>query len=132
MQALRAVLNILLPVQKLHTLRVRIQTSLGERPSIPPMPLYFHSARVSHPADSYDLTIRPATHPLSKFRSIRNLMVDGNSVASELEEAIFKLTLNMEKLAQKEKKSIRAKERNANLSFGLSWVYSLKIEDHQD
>lgn len=133
MTRLQDVLNILLPTSELHTLRLEIYqpvSDLGDPQNyIRDIPLYYPSKKDSNPAESYDMYLRPATHPLAKFRSIRTLQVQGNSNMADFEEAIFKLSLNMEEVARKEGKFANRREWHLNHKWDL-FFYETKIEDY--
>lgn len=133
MTRLKDILNILLLTSKLHTLRLEIhqpvadggdlQNYIGEKP------LYYPSEKNSNPAKSYDLFLHPSNHPLVKFRSIRTLQVQGNSGMADFEEAIFKLSFNMEDVAREEGKFANRREWHLNHKWDL-YFYEMKIEDY--
>lgn len=92
-------------------------------------PLYFPSLQKSLWAARYDLSLRPARHPLTKLKSIMFLSVIGHPTV-EMEEAIFKLSLEMEERARLEGKQLdKVVGKVVGLSPGKTeeWFYVTKI-----
>jgi hypothetical protein len=78
----------------------------------------------------YDISFRPATHPLTKLRSITSLTVIGHPTG-EMEEAIFKLSIAMEERGKNEGKQVeKVDTKIEEQSLGKSpWFYKIQIKD---
>jgi hypothetical protein len=127
LEPLRAIFNTLLPVAELHTLKLQLLSKYSERVSLPP--LYLPFARLKNPAAYYDLSLCPKKHPLAKITSVRDLLVEGHTTTHELEEAIVKLSLNIEELADKERRAIEVNSLVVGMGLNPMLCYSLRITD---
>jgi hypothetical protein len=90
-------------------------------------PIYLPSSQKAAPAAFYDTSWRPTNHPLAELRCLRSLTVVGSPASGEVEEAIFKVRLNMETFGKKERKAVRQSEEwRAGFS---EWAYTIEITD---
>jgi len=124
----RDIFGYLGPNSKLRHLELQV-SSLDPEP-LPP--IYSTPLKGQHlqRAARYDLSFRPARHPLTKLRSITSLTVIGYPTG-EMEEALFKLSIEMEERGMKDGKRVEKVDTNIEeQSLGKSpWFYNIQIKD---
>lgn len=96
-----------------------------------PPPVYSLFEERHSPAAVYDMVLRVSRHPLADMKYLRSLTVEGYP-QSDVEEAIFKASRNIEELARREGKSVKRWEResvNTDRYAPEGWAYSIEIID---
>jgi len=94
-------------------------------------PVYSLFEERHSPAAVYDMALRVSKHPLAGMKHLRSLIVEGYP-QSDVEEAIFKASRNIEELARREGKSVKRWEResvNTDRYAPEGWAYSIEIID---
>ena len=123
----RDIFRYLGPNSNLHYLELRVLS--WDLEQFPPI----YSTSLPQPlqqAAKYNLSFRPATHLLAKLRSISSLTVIGHPTG-EMEEAIFKLSMEMEERGKNEGKQVeKVDTKIEEQSLGKSpWFYKIQIKD---
>ena len=94
-------------------------------------PVYSLFEERHSPAAVYDMSLRVSRHPLAEMKHLRNLTIEGYP-QSDIEEAIFKASRNIEELARREGKSVKRWERESVSTDRYApegWAYSIEIID---
>jgi hypothetical protein len=91
-------------------------------------PIYSLSQELNSPAAVYDMSLRVSRHPLAGMKYLRSMQVCGQP-SSEIEEAIFKASMNIEDLARREGKRVKRWERPSHQNMICGWIYSIEIVD---
>jgi hypothetical protein len=94
-------------------------------------PIYSLFEEKHSPAAVYDASLRVSRHPLAEMKHLRSLAVKGYP-QSDIEEAIFKASRNIEELGRKEGKSVKRWEMEsdrADRNGADGWAYSIEIVD---
>ena len=95
----------------------------------PPVYSLFEERR--SPATVYDMSLRVSRHPLAAMKHLRKLTVEGHP-QSDIEEAIFKASRNIEELGRREGREIKRWEReiaHAGPYAAGNWLYGIEIAD---
>lgn len=108
----------------LQTLRL----ATGQTPFPEKSALLYSTYASPSPAAIYDLTLRKRTHPLANLRGLRDFKMMGYPLP-EVEEAVFKVTMNMELLAQREGNLLKRKQEPSPLEFH---AYRFTIESEHE
>lgn len=113
----------------------RVDSSRWSRRSRPTQyhfpPIYSLFEERNTPAAVYDMYLRVSRHPLAAMKSLRSLTVEGYP-PSDIEEAIFKASRNIEDLGRREGKTVKRWERENKDTdpYGSdSWFYGIAIVD---
>jgi hypothetical protein len=92
-------------------------------------PIYSLFEELHSPAAVYDMSLRVSRHPLVALKRLRSLAVEGYP-DSEIEEAIFKASRNIEELGRREGKTVKRWEReHGTTDASDNWAYSIEIVD---
>ena len=94
-------------------------------------PVYSLFEERHSPAAVYDMTLRASRHPLTEMKYLRSLTIEGYP-QSDVEEAVFKASRNIEELARREGKLIKKWERESvgTDRYALEgWIYGIEIVD---
>jgi len=89
-------------------------------------PIYYPIALPESAAAAYDLSFRPSNQPLGDLKSLRALTVLGHPGTGEVEEALFRLSRRIDKIAQREGKALETQHTKAPCT---AWFYRVSIED---
>jgi hypothetical protein len=94
-------------------------------------PVYSLFEEMHSPAAVYDMSLRVSRHPLAEMKHLRSLTIE-RYPQSDIEEAIFRVSRNIEELGRREGKSVKKWERG-NVSTDRyapeGWAYSIEIID---
>jgi len=94
-------------------------------------PVYSLFEERHSPAVVYDMSLRVSRHPLAALGHLRRLTVEGYP-QSDIEEAIFKASRNIEELGRRGGKEVKRWELEKDQSdrFGTdNWIYSIWVVD---
>ncbi|CZT47754.1 uncharacterized protein RSE6_08356 [Rhynchosporium secalis] len=104
---LRTLFNRPSLVSNLHTLHLNY-TSEPLRPFFEP--IYLPSAQKNDPKIACEIQLKPGKHSLARLGSLRNLGIEGVIEDDEVQEALVKLSLNIENAARNEGAKFNKKE----------------------
>ncbi|XMA09069.1 hypothetical protein WAI453_001860 [Rhynchosporium graminicola] len=104
---LRTLFNRPSLVSNLHTLHLNY-TSEPLRPFFEP--IYLPSAQKNDGKIACEIQLKPAKHSLARLGSLRNLGIEGVIEDDEVQEALVKLSLNIENAARNEGAKFNKKE----------------------
>jgi hypothetical protein len=124
---LRDIFSKLKGNNNIRDLQLEIKNEDGsEVSSSPDPPACCPSALERSPALAYDLLMRPSKHPLGDLKSLRALTVIGHPGTGGVEEALFKLSRTIDRLARKEGKTLETQQTQLPCD---TWFYRISIEE---
>jgi hypothetical protein len=107
-------------------LEIRDDDDDDEVSSFPDPPIYYPIALPESAAAAYDISFRPSNQPLGDLKSLRALTVLGHPGTGEVEESLFRLSRRIDRIAQKEGKTLETQHTKAPCT---AWFYTISIED---